>query len=155
MDNLKIYIDRLGDGQTHTIAETLPPEFMEIRDDELSYKDPIRLKGEAYVTDEHLIIQLNIETTALVPCSICNDLISVPVKIKNMCLTEPLEEIKTAIFDLTESIRETILLQTPLFNECNGGNCPEREFIKKFMKPEEKPTDPADIIHFPFADLEK
>ncbi len=154
MENLKIYIDRLKGGNALKIEETLPPDFLDVDDEELVFEETVRIQGEAYLADEHLVIHLNIETSAFLPCSICNDAVSTPISLKNIYLTEPLSEIKGAIFDLGQQVRETILLQTPLFIECNGGKCPEREHIKKFLKPEEKPSDPGEITHFPFADLE-
>jgi uncharacterized metal-binding protein YceD (DUF177 family) len=153
MEKLKIYIDRLKDGQTLKIEETLPPDFLEIQEEELAFEDPIHIRGEAYLADEHLIIHLDIETSAHLPCSICNDAVSIPIAIKNIYLTEPLSEIKNSIFDLAEQVRETILLHTPLFAECNEGKCPERENIKKFLKTNSTSSSPTEITHFPFADL--
>lgn len=153
MDNLKVYIDRLKGGAMQKIAETLPPDFLDIKEEELVFKGPVRIRGEVYLADDYLVIQLNMETTAQLPCSICNEIISFPVVIKNAYITQPLSEIKGAVIDLTEKIRETILLQTPLFTECNNGKCPERENIKKFLKVEDKPSDPEDVTHFPFSNL--
>lgn len=153
MENLKIYIDRLKSGDTVKIEETLQPDFLAIEDEELLFEDPIELKAEAYLADEHLVIQLNIATTAYLPCSICNDPVPTPISAKNIYITYPLSEIKGAIFDLTEQVRETTLLQTPLFAECNEGKCPEREMIKKFLKADENPAAPCETINFPFADL--
>lgn len=153
MDNLKIYIDRLKGGHTLKIQETLSPEFLDVKDEELIFKDPVRVCGQAYLADDHLVIHLDIETSTSLPCSICNSGVSSPVFIKNHYCTIPLSEIKHAIFDFTESVRETILLQTPLYAECNKGQCPERENIKKFLKSNEKPLDPNEMTHFPFTDL--
>ena len=153
MDNLKIYIDRLNGGQTQEIDETLAPDFLDVNEKELSFKDPVHIKAEVYLADDYLVIDLNADTFAWLPCSICNENVRTPITIKNFHLTQPLAEIKAAIFDLVEKVREVILLQTPLFTECNEGKCPERENIKKFLKPDEKPSNPADINYFPFADL--
>jgi uncharacterized metal-binding protein YceD (DUF177 family) len=154
MEKLKIYIDRLKGGQSQKIEETLPPNFLALDEEDLLFDDPIHLHGEVYIASDHLVIHLSIETFAYLPCSVCNDPVHAPIAIKNHYLTHPLSEIHGAIFDLTEEIRESILLQTPLFVECHGGKCPERENIKKFLNPEEKnPTD--DDAHFPFADLDK
>jgi uncharacterized metal-binding protein YceD (DUF177 family) len=155
MENLKIYIDRLKGGHAHPFDEILPPNFLNMEDDEILFKDPVAVKGEAYLADEHLIIHLSIETFAYLPCSICNDLVHMPIRVKNIYLTESLNAIKGAIYNLEEQIRETVLLQTPLFTECNNGNCPEREALKKFLKPEEKPSASSDITHFPFANIDK
>ena len=153
MENLKIYIDRLKGGQTQKLDESLPPDFLEIDEEDLLFEDPVSLQGETYLADEHLIIHLNIETTAYLPCSICNDAVQTPIAVKNIYLTVPLSDIKGAIFDISEEVRESILLQTPLFTECNQGKCPERENIKKFLKPGEESSH--NIIHFPFLDLDK
>lgn len=153
MDHLKIYIDRLNGGKTQEIDETLAPDFLDIHESELSFKDPVRIQTEVYLADDYLVAPLSIETFAWLPCSICNESIRIPISIKNFPLTQPLAEIKGAIFDLVEKAREIILLQTPLYTECNNGKCPERETLKKFLKPDEKPSDPADINYFPFADL--
>jgi uncharacterized metal-binding protein YceD (DUF177 family) len=153
MENLKIYIDRLQNGNCVEVKETLPPAFLDVNDDELLFEDPIQVKAEAYLADDHLVVQLNINTSAFLPCSICNDSVATPICAKNIFITEPLEEIKGAVFDLTEHVRETILLQTPLFTECNEGKCPERELIKKFLKSDTKAANPGEDVNFPFADL--
>ncbi len=155
MENLKIYIDQLKGGDAHRFNETLSPDFLDIHDEELLFKEPVAIEGEAYLADEHLIIHLTIHTSACLPCSICNDSVHTPLNIKNIYLTEPLSEIKGAIYDLSDQIRETVLLQTPLFTECSNGKCPERANLKKFLKPEEKPSAVSDIVHFPFADMDK
>ena|ERR1700722_3170400 len=147
MKNLKIYIDRLKGGQTLAIDESLPPDFLDLHEKDLVFLEPIRLKGEAYLANEHLIIHLNIQTVVRLPCNICNDSVCIPLAVKNIYLTEPLAQIKSAIFDLTGEVRESILLQAPSFAECHSGKCPERANLKQFLK--------EDIAHFPFADLDK
>jgi uncharacterized metal-binding protein YceD (DUF177 family) len=144
---MKIYIDRLKEGQTLKIDESLSPDFLDVHEKDLLFAEPVRLEGEAYLANEHLILHLNIETTARLPCAICNDPVNLRISIKNIYLTEPLAEIKRAVFEVTEEVRESILLQTPLFTECNGGKCPERENLKPFLK--------EDVTNFPFADLDK
>lgn len=157
MENLKIYIDRLKH-QPQKIKETLSPDFLGIDEDDLVFEEPVQLNGEVYIADDHLIIHLQIETSAYLPCSICNNPVETPISIKNLYLTHLLAEIPGAIFDLTEEIRESILLQTPLFTECNNGQCAERENIKKFLSPDQRipEMNGGDTHnHFPFADLDK
>lgn len=154
MENLKIYIDRLKGGQTLKIDETISSDFLEIDEKDLLFEDFVQIKGKIYLADEHLIIHLDIKTSAYLPCNICNDSVHVPIVMKNIYLTKPLSEIKKTIYDLTEEVRESILLQAPPFVECNGGNCPERSGLKKFLKTEQK-IKSNEIIHFPFAGLER
>ncbi|MES2121616.1 MAG: hypothetical protein V4492_02420 [Chlamydiota bacterium] len=151
MDNLNIYIDRLKNAEPQQFDESLTPAFLELDGDELRFIDQILLKGEAYLVDDHLIVHLNVKAPATLPCSICNEHTRVDIDLKNVCLTIPLEEIKGAIHNIGANIRESILLQAPLFAEC-GGKCPERDTIKSFLVPQ-KDAAPADIVHFPFADL--
>ncbi len=156
MDQLKIYVDRLKNGESLKIEEVLSPDFLEIDEDDLHFKDPVRLTGEAYLSNDHLIIHLNIGTTALLPCSICNTPVQIPISVKNIYLTQPLEEIKGAIYDITNEVRESILIQTPLFAECSKGNCPERENLKNFLNSNHtNSSQDKDIVHFPFSDLDK
>lgn len=152
MEYLKIYIDRLQGGRIQKIDETLSSDFLQIDEEDLLFEGSIRLQAESYLANEHLIIHLNIHTTASLPCNICNDPVQIPIVIKNITLSEPLAEIKGATFDMTDEVRESILLQVPLFTECDQGQCPEREHLKQFLKPQQQsPTD--GIIHFPFAHL--
>lgn len=157
MEKLKIYIDRLKDGHIETLDLELPPSSLNILDErELSFPSPVKIHGEVYLADEHLIICLSLNTVIFLPCSICNERVETPIEIQKSYTTVPLDEIRSAIHDLTEEIRETLLLQVPPFIECHGGSCPERSELKKFMN---SPTDsteetpPPSTHYFPFADL--
>lgn len=155
MDNLNVYVDRLKNGERHCFNEALDPAFLDLPGDELSFVEKVLLKGEAYFVDNHLVIHLNISAPATLPCSICNDPARIEIAMKNLCLTIPSEEIKGAVYNIASTIRESILLQAPLYAECNGGTCPERTAIKSFLTTEARkaPTADKDVVHFPFADL--
>ncbi len=157
MEKFKIYIDRLKNGHVEKFKETVEPGFLEINESELSFPDSVQVSGEAYLADDHLVAHLSICTSARLPCSICNKPVHIPISIQNAYSTISLEEVRSAIYDLTNEIRETTLLQIPLFAECNNGKCPDRDQIKKFLH--EKPNaehNPGQfpVVHFPFADLD-
>jgi uncharacterized metal-binding protein YceD (DUF177 family) len=158
MDKLKIYIDRLKSGDAEKLDITLPPDFLEVEEEDLAFVEPVRVFGETYIANDHLVISLSIDTSAFIPCSVCNEAVRIPLELRNIYLTKPLEEIKGVVFDLAEEVRESLLLQVPLFTECQSGKCPEREQLKKFMKeiPEGviAPSASEDVVHFPFADLD-
>ncbi len=159
MDNaFKIYIDRLDNGQSIPIDETVEPNFLDIHESELLFPYPVRLHGQTYLANDHLIIQLVITTKAKIPCAICNDFFEFPIIIPDFYHAEPLAVIKSKIFDFSDAVRESILLLVPQFAECHEGKCPERENLKDIIKKDtikhtEKPSDPP--THFPFADLGK
>lgn len=130
---LRIYVERLKNDHVEKIDETLDPSFLEVHEKDLEFKKPIRLIGTAYLASDHLILELNIHTTAQIPCKICNDPVDVPLEIANVRHTEALSNIKSGVFDFSEEVRDAILLKVPAFVECHGGSCPEREVIKKFL----------------------
>ena len=158
MEKFKIYIDRLKNGHVEKFDETIAPTFLDIEEEELTFHEDVKVDGEVYLAEDHLVIHFSVETAANLPCSICNDPVHIPIIIQNAYSTIPLTDINSAIYDLSEEIRETTLLQVPLFAECNKGNCPERERIKSFLNPSsqtESNPEQSSVVHFPFADLDK
>lgn len=146
---LTIHTDQLDEGKREEIDLTLPPDFLDVKEDDLSFPHPIRVKGETYVITDHLVLLLSVETKAQMPCTICNKKISVPIKTQDISHTLPLAEMESTIFDYTDLLREEIILLIPQFAECENGKCPERAQIAPFMK--KKGADPTQ--NFPFADL--
>ncbi len=145
MENLlKIYIDRINDGQTEKIEETIPPAMIGVDEKDLQFKSPVLLSGKAYLADNHLIIQLKIKTEAEMPCLICNSRIQKKIAISSFYHTEVVANIKGHIFDYTSPMREAILLEIPTYVECMG-NCPKRAELKNYLDKGE--------TQFPFADL--
>ena len=143
----KIYIDRLKSGNTDEINEVLPAAFLDVNEPELAFKSDVSVKGKAYLAGDHLTLQLDAEVVVEMPCSVCNEPTQVPVKLKNCCLTVALKDIRGAVYDPNELVREVILAELPPRAEC-AGNCPRREELKPFLKEEEK-------VFFPFTDLEE
>lgn len=150
----KIYIDQLRDGHSEKISENLDPEFLGVREEDLNFVDPVDVEGEAYLADNDLVLHLDVHTLATIPCAICNEAVKVPIDLTNFYHTTPTVEIKSGIFNFRETLRENILLNTPLFAECNNGQCPEREELKKFFRENDSPNkDSEDEGYHPFAHL--
>lgn len=134
-DVLKIYVDRLMNGQTELVQGRVKPGFLHIEDDAISFENDVSLNGRAYVAENHVILQLDIETNYETHCKICNEKLTMPVALKGIYITEDLNNIKGKIFDYSEVLRETIILEIPFYSECKG-NCPSREELKKYLKNE-------------------
>ena len=96
-DHLNIYVDRLRMGQQHEIDEVLPPDFLDVHDQNLSYNDDVTVEGEAYLAEDTLVVHFTTETTACLPCSICNEPVTVPIRLENCYHTENLADIKGAV----------------------------------------------------------
>ena len=147
----KIYIDRLKGGLVQRIEGAFDNGFLEIDEEELRFPNPVTVKGEAYLTDEHLVIHLSASTSAEMPCSICNEMIKTPLTVGNFYHTEPLLEIQGALYDFGQALREALLIELPRTIECNQGHCPAREALEPFMRPEKRAEQ---TTYFPFADLD-
>lgn len=132
-DVFYIYIDRLGDGEEEVLEEELDPSFLDVTDGTLFFPEKISLQGTAYVVETHLILTLDISTNYKTYCKICNELIVLPFSLQGLYITEEIENIPSKIFDIRETLRDAILLEIPLFAECEGG-CPMRKELNKFLK---------------------
>jgi uncharacterized metal-binding protein YceD (DUF177 family) len=141
---LKIYVDRLSHERTEKIEETLTPEVVDVDEKDLKFQSPVSLKGKAYIAEDHLVIQLDIGTEALIPCAICNNGVKRQITIKGFYHTEELEKIQGHVYDYTDPLREAILLEVPSYVECLE-NCPERTELKNYLQKGNN--------LFPFADL--
>ncbi len=149
-DCFHIYVDRLYDGHTEELDEKIDPDFLQVKDNDLAFNDPLYLKGEAYIADDDLVLHLSVSTYASIPCSICNEPVKVEINELDFYHVEPVKEIKSGVFNFKELLREVILLDVPAFAECDEGNCPRRKDIEKYLKAEGE----GDDQYHPFANLE-
>lgn len=150
-DVFKVYVDQLRDGQERQFNDTLSPDFLEIKELDLAFDKPVQLIGSAYLAEHELVLHWDIVTEATIPCSICNEPVMIPIHVKNFYYAVPLSEIKSGIYNIKDLLRETIVLEVPAFTECEGGNCPRRQEIKKYLK---ETSGQEDEGYQPFADLD-
>jgi uncharacterized metal-binding protein YceD (DUF177 family) len=160
-DAFNIYVEQLRNGHEEDLHEELPSDFIDVNEADLKYTSPVKIDGKAYLAEDSLILHLDISTYATIPCAVCNSPVSVEVSIENFYHAEPLEEVKTGIYNLQNLLRETILLDTPQFAECNRGACAEREKLSKYLKTPGTKADETSGIkaledegYRPFSDLE-
>ena len=147
-ESFQILVDRLKGGGTQKIDESFSPAFLQIEEKELRFDAPVAVKGEAYLTENELILHLRASTEAAMPCAICNKMIRTKLKIDDFYHAEPLKDIPGAIFDYREALREGLLIEVPQFVEC-GGKCPERPSITPYLRAEKR----AEKTYFPFKDI--
>ena len=150
-DPFVILIDRLKGGHSQKIEGAFSPSFLGTDEPDLRFTNKVIVKGEAYLTDAHLIIHLKASTKVAMPCSVCNQMIETDLKVENFYHTEPVEEIRGAKFEFSEALREALLIELPKTVECNQGKCPERDAMTPYLR-SEKRSDKT--THFPFADME-
>lgn len=151
IEEFKIYTDRLKGGDVQKVEGDFPPEVLEINEEQLKFLEPISIDAEAYTTDDHLVINLSASTFASIPCSICNEWTKTPVSCEHAYITVPLEEVRGAVYDFAEALREGFLIEVPHATECNGGNCPSRKTLERFFRSKEEDEKPTQS---PFKDID-
>lgn len=147
-DDFTIYIDRLAHGKTEPISFITSPKFLHIDENDLVFQDPVEVEGKAYIADSHLVLNIDIYTTCDMPCSLCNKRLKQKVNVIGHYITIPLEEVRGKSFEFSENAREALLLEVPLFGNCDERNCPEKNTINQYLKKDTNDTN------YPFADLE-
>lgn len=150
---LKIYVEQLRGGKTWPLQLDLSPDFLEVQETELSFVDPVRLDGEAYLAQDELVIQVSIATKAQIPCRICNELFKTGIVIDKLFHLEPIVGLKRGYFDISSLLREAILLEVPQVAECHGGHCPSRKEVERFLRPPGEGKVQEDEGYRPFQDL--
>jgi hypothetical protein len=128
IDHFNLYVGRFHEGKIEEIEWEVPPNFLDVTDGNNFFQDPVFISGKVYVAGSHLIVQVDIKTTYGAFCKICNEKIFLPLELNGIYLTEDLDSIPSKIYNIQESIREAILLELPLYNECAGGCTLRNEF---------------------------
>ncbi|NGX57453.1 MAG: hypothetical protein K940chlam3_00345 [Chlamydiae bacterium] len=149
-DAFKIYIDRLWNGKKQVVDESFSPNFLGVDEEGLKFQKPVNVAGEAYIAENELVLHFSVKAEASMPCAICNEWTSVSISLDSFYEVISLEEVKGAIFDFSENLREEILLHIPHTVECHGGSCPARKDVNEYIRED----SPDEIEGYqPFADL--
>lgn len=156
-DQFRIYVEQLRDGHVERLKEDLPPDFIEVNEEELRFVDPVHLSGQAYLADDDLVMKFHVETFATIPCVICNEPTKYKVVVSEDYQMMPLDEVKGGIYDFKDLLREAIILETPRTIECHEGKCPHRTQVKKYLKQEKEGGGDGDDdgSYHPFENLDK
>ena len=149
MSAFKILIDHLKGGQTQKIDLREDPKFLGPDEPDLKFHKAVIARGETYLTGEHLIIHLQTATAIKMPCAVCNVMVEIELRVDHFYHAQPIEEIRSGVFDFSDPLREALLIELPKTAECNGGKCPERSSITPFIGSSKKET------YCPFADMDK
>jgi len=143
-----IQVDQLKNGEQKKISERLSPSFLELSpEDEIRNSEPVLVDGLVYLTDEYLILDLNIQANLILVCGYCNESFNFPVKRTHFMHEEAIENIPKGIFDIGDFVRQTILLEVPFYQLCGGKECHNRKRMEKFLSQKKE-----EQFH-PFKDL--
>ncbi len=142
-----IYTARLREGKEERFSGEVSPDFLQLSEDELTCEAPVFFEGAASVVGKEILLKLSAKTEVKMPCSVCNEWVTVPLIFTDFYYDQPLAEVRSGVFDFREVLREELVAQIPQFAECNGGRCSKRKEIENYTKKKEKGQNP-------FADLE-
>ncbi|MFN0065069.1 MAG: YceD family protein [Chlamydiales bacterium] len=145
-DTFKIYVDRLQEGEKEELKESLSPAFLGVEEREFSFLHPVQLEGHAFVTGDSFIFTFSVCTKATILCAICNAPVEVVLQIPEVTHLEKVRDVRGGVFYFTDILREAILLEIPHTAECQKGNCPERNELKKYLSKDK-------YTHCPFKEL--
>ncbi|MEC7838523.1 MAG: hypothetical protein VX777_00635 [Chlamydiota bacterium] len=156
VEAFKIYVDRLREGKVECIDETFSSDFLDQNSDDLSFSDPVKVGGEAYIVDNELVMRLDVQTVATLPCSICNEPVKVPVDLNGIYHVESLDDIKSGVYMFDKALRETIIIDAPRLTECTNGKCPKREEFADYLSKDKAAGQKVDDEdgYQPFANLD-
>lgn len=127
-----IYIDRLVGGRIEKIDEAIDPVVMQSDDNMLTFDQPVNISGKAYLAEDFLVINIDINTKYKAPCKICSEMLTTSFEATGVYLTEELTKVPAKVFDASGQIRDTIFLDIPDYHECEGG-CPDERRVKRLF----------------------
>lgn len=153
-NELKIFIEQLREGDEEEFSLLTAPAILAVEEPELSFTEPVQIRGRAYTTSSDLVMYLQCQTNAEMPCAICNEKTTVSLDTGMQCHTFPLSDFKSKIFDYTDLVREEILMHLPQFVECQPEKCPARSVLNLYSKKQgNNGPDFQEAIEYPFANL--
>lgn len=119
------------------VDEQLDPCFFDLsKDDELQAKHPVILEGKIYRASEWLIIEASARTRFTTSCPMCNEPFDIPIELPEWRHQQLLSEISGQTWDVTEALREALLIEVPFFVQCGGSTCRNIQEIEPFIRPD-------------------
>ena len=150
-----IRIDESPDGDEVLFEESLPPEFFDLpKDDELSPTSNVEVCGRAYHASEWIMVEATVKVAMSLPCSMCNERTVFPIELSPWKQNFSEELVRDGMLDVSEALREAILLEVPLFIKCGGDSCRNINVIRQFLAPTDRVSgDDSEERNQPFLSL--
>ena len=128
---------RVEDG--YSFQETLDPSFLDLTgDNEIAPCSNVFVSGQVDLADGWVILQSKIETSLLVSCATCAETFPMSIQIQSWKHQVNERENRNGWIDVTQMLRDEILLEVPLFIVCGGSACTNRESIGQYLVTREK-----------------
>jgi len=152
---LRVRIDGSIEGNEVLFEEQLSPDFLDLpQGDELLPVTDIDVCGRAYRASDWIMVEGSVKAQLSLPCATCNERTVFSVEISPWELNLPVDLAKDGMLDLTEVLREAILLEVPFIVKCGGETCRNESEIRKYLAPEGRhQTDDGEERNQPFLSL--
>ena len=154
IQGLCIRIDGSADGEPTLFEEQLDPAFLDLlKGDELVPSSEVQVRGTAYRTGEWVVVEGEVETTMSMPCAMCNEQTVFSVGPLSWKADSPVTDVKNGMLDLTETLREAVLLEVPYVVKCGGKVCRNEQTVRQYLVSDEHRIDESDEGNQPFRSL--
>ena len=152
IQGLSIRVDGSADGEGTLFDERLDPAFLDLPEgDELTSSSEVHVHGTAYQTGEWVVIEGSVETTMSLPCAMCNERTVFSVGPFVWKIDIPATDVKNGMVDLTEALREAVLIEVPYLVKCGGEVCRNDSAVRQYLASDK--TDEDEELHQPFRSL--
>ena len=152
VQGLHVRIEGSADGEAASFEERLDPKFLDLKeDDELTAPSEVCVRGTACRSGEWVIVEGSVETKMGLPCALCNEPTVFPVGPFVWKTELPASDVKGGEIDLTEALREAVLLEVPYVVKCGGKECRNERLFRQYLAPEA--TEENEERHQPFRTL--
>jgi uncharacterized metal-binding protein YceD (DUF177 family) len=153
-ERLCIRIDGSADGEEVLFEEQLSPKFLDlVEGDELVPSSKVCVRGKAYRTGEWIVVEGEVETAMILPCSMCNEQAPFAIGPFSWKADVPTVDVNNGTLDLTEALREAVLLEVPYVVKCGGKVCRNEQTVRQYLVSNDRRMDENGEWHQPFRSL--
>ncbi len=150
---LRLRIDGSSQSDDVLFEERLSPTFLDLRpDDELSAASDIVMSGRAYRASEWVMIEGQVTVSMRLPCAVCNEMCEFTIDLMPWKQSIPASSVKDGMVDISEALREAILIEVPFFKKCGGQTCHNANEISQYLTTD-VPAEDGEDRNQPFLSL--
>lgn len=150
---LRVRIDGSSADSEAVFEERLPPAFLDLHpDDELSAASDIVVSGRAYRASEWIMIEGHVSVTMRLPCATCNEPSDFFIHLMSWEHSIAASSVKDGVLDVSEALREAILIEVPFFIRCGGDVCRNATEVSTYLTSEVSAED-GEERYQPFLSL--
>ena len=152
-NSLLLSLTHLKPDEEMPVSWTIPSAFLGFSaQDEVQPQGEITAQGTCSLVDDYAVVRLDIRASFSVPCALCNERFDHHVVITSWTHQERVDQLRQMKWDLSDVIREEIVISLPFFPLCGGKECLHVEEIRKYLHtPQQK--DEKDETTSPFQDF--